>query len=67
MTFEERIKKETNIKVLKGMFLQYHRQTLGFDTFLKERLGQEYSKLAFEYAKKRIEFELKRMIEEPKA
>lgn len=67
MTLEERIKQEKDIKILKGMFLKYHRETLGFDRFLAEKLGEEYRKLSVEYAKVRVKFELEQSLKKYKA
>ena len=62
MTFRERIEKEKDIEELRYLFLQYYDNTMGFDTFLQEKLGNEYTKLSIKYAKQRMMFELREMV-----
>lgn len=62
MTFREKIESEKDIEELRYLFLQYHDNTMGFDAFLQEKLGNEYTKLSIKYAKQRMMFELREMV-----
>lgn len=62
MTFEEHIRNCKDIEALKEEFIEYNSFTLGFETFLRERLGDEFDKLCTEYASKRANFWLKEML-----